>query len=151
MKRKGDVVHKKMGMIRVRDYHEMLQKTAREFLVFTIHYVDDLRSWAKQKGIDLHEPAQPMKLMPSGNKLMLIVQEDVDADMLEKAVTAMGVRWSLKDNVSDPSGRLNSPKKKIAYAFLKEYARTLNGVGGDELLEDDWALTEMEKLGLFRE
>ena len=140
-----------VGMIRVRDYQKMLQKTAGEFLVFTIHYVNDLGIWAKQKGVDLHEPAQLMKLMPSQNKLMLIVQEEVHEDALEKVVTALGVRWSRKDNVFDPSGKLDSPKKKIAYCFLKEYARTLNDVGGDELIEDDWVLRKMENLGFFRE
>jgi len=38
-------------MIRTRDYHEVLKKTAAEFLVFTIHHVNDMRAWAKQKGM----------------------------------------------------------------------------------------------------
>ena len=138
-------------MIRIRDYHETLQKIAGEFLVFTIHYVQDLRSWARQRGVDLGEPAQPMKLTAMEDRLMLFVQEYVEEESLERIVTALGVRWSLKDNVADPSRRLNSSKKKIAYSFFKEYARTLKGVTGDELVEDEWAIRQMEKFGFFNE
>jgi hypothetical protein len=138
-------------MIRVKDYDGTIRKIANEFLIFTVHYVQDLSSWARQKGVDLSEPAQPMKLVAAGNKLMLFVQEDVEEETLDKVITALGVRWSLKDNVSDPSRRLNSVKKRLGYSFFKEYAKTLNGVAGDELLEDEWAIREMEKLGFFKE
>jgi hypothetical protein len=43
---------------------------------------------------------------------------------------------------------LNSIK---AYCFLKEYARSLKDVSGDELLEDGWTIKAMDKLGFFRE
>ena len=84
-------------------------------------------------------------------KLMLFVQEYVDEESLEKIVTALAVRWSLKDNISDPLRRINSTKKKIAYSFFKEYARTLKGVAGEELMEDEWAVRQMEKFGFFNE
>jgi hypothetical protein len=138
-------------VIRIRDYDDMLRRVAGEFLVFTIFYVQDLRSWAKEKGIDLSEPSQPMKLTAVRDKLMLFVQEDIEETKLSQVITALEVRWSLKDNVSDPSKMLNSLKKRLGYCFFKEYARTLNGVAGDDLLEDEWAIREMEKLGFFNE
>ncbi len=138
-------------MIRIRDHDEIVRKIAGEFLVFTIHYVQDLKSWAEGKGIDLGEPAQPMKLMALENRLMLFVQEYIDDESLDKIITAMAVRWSLRDNVSDPARTLNSARKKIAYCFFKEYARTLKGIAGDELAEDNWVIGEMERFGFFRE
>ena len=138
-------------MISIRDYDEMLRKEAREFLVFNVHYVHDLASWTKQRDVGLSEPYQPLKLFPADNKLLLFVQEDVEEEALEKVVRALGVRWSLRDNLSDPVRRLNSVKKKIAYCFYKEYARSLEGVDGDELLEDDWSIREMERAGFFNE
>lgn len=138
-------------MIRIRDYDDMLRKVTKEFLVFTIHYVQDLGSWAKEKGVDLSEPAQPMKLTAAQDKLMLFVQEDIGEKTLDNVITALGVRWSLKDNVSDPAKLLNSVKKRLVYCFFKEYARTVDGAAGDDLLEDEWALREMEKLGFFNE
>jgi hypothetical protein len=92
-----------------------------------------------------------MKLLPADNKLLLFVQEDVEEEALEQVVRALGVRWSLRDNLSDPALRLNCVKKRIAYSFFKEYARSLHGVSGDELLEDDWAMREMERAGFFNE
>lgn len=138
-------------MISIRDYDEMLRKLAGEFLVFNVHYVDDLASWAKQKDVGLSEPFQFMKLQPADNKLLLVVQEDVEEEVLEKTVRALGVRWSLRDNRGDPELRLNSVKKRIAYGFFKELARSLDSIGGDELLEDNWTIREMERAGLFNE
>lgn len=138
-------------MISIRDYDGILRKVAQDFLVFNVHYVHDLTSWAKQKDVTLSEPYQPLKLLPADNKLMLFVQEDVEEESLEKVVRALGVRWSLRDNLSNPVLRLNSAKKRIVYCFFKEYARSLHGVGGDELLEDDYAMREMESAGFFNE
>jgi len=138
-------------MIYVQDYDEVLKKTAREFFAFTLHYVGDLQSWARQKAVDLSEPSQCMKLFTEGKTLMLIVQSEIQESMLDNMIRALSVRWSVKDNVSDPATSLNSVKKRLAYCLLKECAKTVKGVAGDELLEDEWAVKEMEKLGFFLE
>jgi hypothetical protein len=138
-------------MIYARDYDEVLRKTGREFFVSALHYVRDLQSWSRQKGVGLSEPSQPLKLFTEGKNLMLIVQSEIRESMLDDVVTALSVRWSLKDNVSDPAASLNSVKKRLAYCLLKEYARTVKGVAGDELMEDEWAMKEMEKGGFFLE
>jgi len=138
-------------MIYIQDYDEVLRKTAGEFFVSTLHYVGDLQSWSRQKGVDLSEPSQPMRLFTEGEKLMLIVQSEIQESMLDDMIRALSVRWSLKDNVSDPATALNSVKKRLAYCLLKECAKTVKGVAGDEFLEDGWAIKEMEKLGFFLE
>jgi hypothetical protein len=63
----------------------------------------------------------------------------------------LGVRWALKDTATDPENVLDSTKKKLAFCFLKEYSRTVEGIGRDEMLEDEWAIKEMGKLGFFLE
>lgn len=138
-------------MIYARDYDEVLRKTGRDFFVSAFHYVRDLQSWSKEKGVGLSEPSQPMRLFTQGKDLMMIVQSEIRESMLDDVVRAFSVRWSLKDNVSDPATSLNSTKKRLAYCLLKECARTVKGVAGDELMEDEWAIKEMNKLGFFLE
>lgn len=138
-------------MIYVQDYDEALRKTAVEFFVSPIRYVTDLRSWSRQKGVDLSEPSQPMRLFTEGKSLILIVQSEIQESMLGDVIRALSVRWSLKDNASDPAASLNSVKKRLAYCLLKECAKTVKGVAGDDLIEDEWTIKEMEKLGFFLE
>lgn len=138
-------------MILAQDYEEVLKDLGKKYFIFTLHYVRNLKSWAGEKKVDLSEPSQPMKLTIQGNRFIMLVQSEIDEEMLDDVAKALSVRWSLKDNVSDPSDRLNSIKKKLAYCFLKEYARTINDIAGDDLIEDEWAMKEMERLGFFRE
>jgi hypothetical protein len=138
-------------MIYVQDYDEVLRKTGGEFFVSPIRYVRDLRLWSKEKGVDLSEPSQPMKLITEGKNLILIAQSEIQESMLDDLIRALSVRWSLKDNTSDPASSLNSVKKRLAYCLLKECSKTVKGVAGDDLPEDEWAIKEMEKLGFFLE
>jgi hypothetical protein len=138
-------------MIYAQDYDDVLRNIASEFFVSAVHYVRDLTSWSGEKGIGLSEPSQPMKLFTEGNRLMMLIQSGIEDRVLDDTVRALSVRWALKDNVTDPAASLNSVKKRLAYCFLKEYARTVKKVAGDELLEDQWVIEEMEKLGFFRE
>ncbi len=138
-------------MIFAQDYEELLKNAGKEFFVSDIRYVSDIASWSKERRIDLSEPSQPMKLVAEGNDLILFVQSEISDDMLGNVITGLSVRWSLKDNVSDPSKRLNSIKKKLAYCLLKECAKTVESLGGDELLEDEWAMRRLERLGFFLE
>jgi len=139
------------NVIFVRDYHETIRRIATEFFVFTIHYVGDIASWAKEKGVRLSEPAQPMKITAEGENLTLHIQEEISDAVLDDMTKGLNVRWSLIDNVSDPSRNLNSTEKRLVYCFLKEYATTLEDAAGDELIEDEWAIKEMKKLGFFEE
>jgi len=138
-------------MITIRNYNDMLRALARDYFVSNVYYVPDLASWAMDKGVGLSEPHQLLKLLSADNKLLLFVQETVEKETLDMPIRALGLRWSLRDNRTDPERQLNSVKKKIAYCFFKEYARSIDNVGGDELLEDDWAMIEVEKAGLFKE
>jgi hypothetical protein len=80
-----------------------------------------------------------------------VIQAEIPEGALDNLITSLSVRWSLKDNVADISNQLNSTKKRLAFSFLKEYARSRKDSDGDELHEDDWAMKAMENLGFFRE
>ena len=138
-------------MILTKDYESVLRNLGTEYFIQNLQFVPDLLSWGKKQNIDLSEPHQLMKLVPAGTELTMVIQSEIPDDMLESIITNLSVRWSLKDNVNDLSKTLNSIKKRIIFAFLKEYARTVKNVGGDELIEDEWAIQAIEKLGFFRE
>jgi len=138
-------------MIFVDDFDDRLRSLGREFFIFDIQYVSNLKSWANQKDILLEEPAQPMKLIAAeDNRLTMVVQSEISDEALDGIITGLGVRWAVRDVAADIEKRLNSIEKRLAYYFLKEYARTKKDLAGDELLEDEWAINEMEKLGFFR-
>ncbi|HSB51629.1 MAG TPA: hypothetical protein VLD40_03125 [Dissulfurispiraceae bacterium] len=136
-------------MIDMRDYEEMLRRLAQEYFVFDLKYADET-SAGREAGSAVPEPYQTMKIVPEvGNKLTLFLPGELDEEVLNGIVNGLSVRWSVRDNVSDPAERLDTIAKRLAYCFLKTYAKTVSGVGGDDLIEDDWAIKAMEKLDFF--
>ena len=92
-------------------------------------------SWSKENKVDLSEPYQPMKLMTTqDNVLKMVIQSEVSEEMLDGVITNLAIRWSLRNNIADPSAKLNSVKKRLVFCFLKECAGTVKNIGGDELL-----------------
>ena len=138
-------------MILAEDYESVLRNIGTEYFIQNLQFVPELLSWGKNQDIDLSEPHQLMKLVTAGTALTMVIQSEIPDDVLDSIITNLSLRWSMKDNVNDPSKALNSVKKRIVFAFLKEYARTARNIGGDELIEDEWAMQAMEKLGFFRE
>lgn len=138
-------------MIFVDDFDDQLRSLGREFFIFDIQYVPDITSWADQKSVSLKEPAQPMKLITGeDSRLVMVVQSEIRDEVLDGIINGLSVRWAVRDVAADIAKRLNSLEKQLSYYFLKEFARTKKDLDGDELLEDEWAINEMEKLGLFR-
>jgi hypothetical protein len=139
-------------MISTKDFDSTLRNLGQEYFVFDIMYVDDIGSWARSEKIDLNDPLQLMKLAPGeGSGLIMVVQNMISEEMLNDNMKGLSVRWALKSTASHPEKMLNSTKKQLAFFFLKEYAQTVRDVGGDVMIEDDWAIREMEKLGFFTE
>ncbi len=138
-------------MVFAQDFEDMLLKTGREFFVSEIRYVSNILAWSKERRNDLSEPSQPMKVLAEGKDLVLFVQSEIPEAMLENVVRGLSVRWAVKDNAADPSKRLNSVKKRLAYCLLKECAKSVKGLEEDELFEDEWAIQKLEQLGFFLE
>lgn len=137
-------------MIIAQEYDDMLRNLGKEYFIADIRYISDLGAWAKQNNIGLDEPAQPMKLVTTGDdQLVMIVQSEIDEDVLHRIITGLDIRWQVVDNRANLLFQFDTVEKRLAYVFLKEYARTKRNLVEDERLEDEWALDQMEKLGVF--
>jgi hypothetical protein len=139
-------------MIDIRDYQEDLQKLGGQYFVKDLSPVPDLVSWSRENNQDLSEPYNPMKLVANtDNSLSMFVQEQIKDQKLDEVIKNLSIRWSLHDTVTDIDHKLNSIKKRLVFCYLKERARTMKDVGGDEQIEDQWVIEEMETLGFFKE
>jgi hypothetical protein len=139
-------------MISVREFENELKKLGDDYFVNEFHEVPDIASWAKEHEAELGEPHLPMKLVThNGDSLSMVVQSHIDEKMLSDVVKNLAIRWSVRDNAVDMEKKLDSTRKRLAYCFLKEYARALQKIEGGELLEDEWVFEEMEYLGYFNE
>ncbi|MFN3739332.1 MAG: hypothetical protein ACK4TF_01500 [Thermodesulfovibrionales bacterium] len=131
-----------------KDYDNILKALGKEYFIFRVDYVPDIKEWAKEKKIELSEPGQFLKLISEDSSLIMVIQCDIKEEILNGIINGLSVRWSLKDNVNNPADKLNSIKKRLVYCFLKEYIRTRLD---EELAQDEWVIKEMEKLGYFTE
>jgi hypothetical protein len=138
-------------MILAENYEDVLRSLGRDYFIQELQFVPNLAAWAEKQLVTLHEPYQLMKLVPSGAMLTMVIQSEVPETMLDDLITGLGVRWSRINNLTDSEKKLNSVKKRLVFSFLKEYSRSLSELRDDELLQDDWTLKAMERLGFFRE
>ena len=139
-------------MIDITKYETALKDLGGQYFIKDIQFVPDLTAWAKEKRQDLTEPYNPMKLVTStGIGLIMIAQKEIKEEMLNDVIKNLDVRWTLRNTNTDIDGKLNSIKKRLVYCYLKERARTMKDIGGDEQVEDQWAIDEMENLGYFEE
>lgn len=139
-------------MIDIREYKEVLYKLGGQYFVKDLSLVPDLASWARENDQDLSEPYIPMLLVANtDNSLSMVIQEQIRDEKLEGVIKNLSIRWALHDTVTDIDRKLSNTKKKLAFCFLKERARTMKDVGGDEQIEDQWVMDEMDSLGFFNE
>jgi hypothetical protein len=80
----------------------------------------------------------------------MVIREYVPDEVIEKRINATRIRGQLQNVAFDRADLLDSHQKKLAYLFLAEYATSLPDIGNDELLADNWAFKEMERLGYFK-
>jgi hypothetical protein len=139
-------------MVYLSEFKDILINLGGQYFVKDLQFVPDIMSWAKEKNKDLGEPCSPMKLVAGPeNKLTMVVQKEVSDEMLNNIIKNLSVRWSLRDNVTDIDNKLDNTKKRLAFCYLKERARSMKDVGGDEQVEDQWVIDEMEALDFFKE
>ena len=139
-------------MIDTRKYEDVLLYLGGQYFIKDIQLVPDIKSWASEKNSDLREPYFPMKLIArSGDTLTMVMQREISNEILSDIIKNLSVRWALRDTITDMDKKLNSTKKRLVYCYLKERARTMKDIGGDEQVEDQWVLEEMEDLDFFKE
>jgi len=135
-------------VVSLKKYKKDLEKLSLDYLVFNIKYVPDITEWAAEHNTQLGEPHLPMKLViESENDMTMVIQAEIHEEMIADVIKNLGIRWSVKDNVTDMEKKLDTDRKRLGYCFLKEYARALQHVDGGELSEDEWVLEELEFIG----
>jgi len=138
-------------MISLKDHEEVLQDLGKEYFINSLKFVPDIKAWAEKNNTELSEPHQIMKLVAgTGDTLTMVMQSETGSGMIDDVIKNLGIRWSVKDNSVNMEMKLNSLKKRLVYCFLKEYARSIKRIG-EELVQDDWVLAEMDNLGFFDE
>ena len=113
-------------------------------------FVGDVAAWCAAQGIEEPDREKPLKIVPGDGACTVVIREDIPDRVLEERINALRVRGQTRNVAVDRGDLLNSARKKMAFLFLSEFAATLPDVAGDELAADDWALSEMERLGFFR-
>ncbi len=137
-------------MVSLKKYKKDLEKLSLDYLIFNIKYVPDIVRWAAERHEQLGEPHLPMKLVvESDDDLTMVIQSEVKEEMIADVIRNFSIRWSVKDNATDMEKKLDTTRKRLAYCFLKEYARALQKVDGGEISEDEWVLEELDYLGYF--
>jgi hypothetical protein len=137
----------------IREHFELFRYLMQTYCMTeeNILFVENVAGWCRENGIPERDWHKPLKLV-AGNEAgcRLIIAETVSDKTIEDRITAMGIRTQITNVALDRAGMLDTPKKKLAYLFLSEYAPTLSEIN-DELQADEWAFAEMEKLGFFKE
>lgn len=115
-----------------------------------IVFVDDIPKWCRDYGIPEDDKQKPLKLiLKNGQGCKLLVKENVPDDEIDKRINATRIRGQVTNAADSKADMLDSLQRKLAFLFLNEYAYSLPEVK-DDLLADEWAFTEMERLGYFR-
>ena len=136
-----------------RDYFELFRHLLEQLCLHQedMQIVSDISDWCRAHDIPETDRERPFRFLSLGaGGCKMLVREEIPERVVEGRINALRMRDQLKSVAADRGDRLNSHHKKLAYLFLREYALSLPDIGGDELVADDWAFGEMEKLGLFK-
>ncbi|MBI5640033.1 MAG: hypothetical protein HZA17_06370 [Nitrospirae bacterium] len=136
-----------------REYFELFRYLMEQYCLRQedVLFVENIAAWCREQGLPEPDKERPMRLVlktPVGCRLL--IREYIPDKIIGQRMNALRIRSQLKSVATDMADRLNSGRKELAYLFLSEYAATLPEIGDDELLADDWAFKEMERLGFFR-
>ncbi len=141
-------------MITTSDYEHELKGILDNYCLFLVdmEFVDNVRDWCIEHGIDEPDKNKPVRLIvrEGEENCKLVVRNEIPKKIVDERINALIVRSALTNVKNNKADLLDSDKKKLAYLFLSEYAQTLPNIE-DEILADEWAFKEMEKLGYFRE
>jgi len=135
-----------------REYYELFRYLMQEYCLFPedIVFVEDIADWCREQGIPETDREMPLKLISKdASGCRMLIREYISDEVMNERINAFRIRSQLKTAAVDRADLLNSDKKKLAYLFLSEYAASLPDIK-DELLADNWAFEELERLGFFK-
>lgn len=140
--------------IDAREHEGLFKYLLGEYCLFLVElkFVPSVSDWCRQEGIEEPDRDRPLRLVVEEKKgCKLVVRQEIPKQVMQERLNALDVRSTLQDTATDRAGKLESDKKKLAYLFLSEYASQMPDNEGDELLMDNWAFQEMERLDFFKE
>ncbi|MEW6003448.1 MAG: hypothetical protein AB1638_12495 [Nitrospirota bacterium] len=136
-----------------REHHELFRYLMKSYCLFEedIVFVENIADWCEEEGIPEPDRERPLKLVSKeGQGCRMVIKEDISDKTIEDRINALRIRSQIENVAFDRADLLDSDKKKLAYLFLSEYATSLPDIDNDELLADDWAFQEMERLEFFK-
>lgn len=136
----------------MRDYFEVFrylmekQCLKQEDIIF----VDNIAQWCRERGIPEPDKEKPLKLiMKDSQGCKLLVREHTPDEVVDDRIRAVRIRNQVTNVASNRADTLDTVHRKLAFLLLNEYAYSLPDIKGD-LLADEWAFNEMERLGYFK-
>ncbi len=115
-----------------------------------IVFVDNIAEWCRERGIPEPDRERPLKLiMKNGQGCKMLLRENTPDEVIEERIRAVRIRNQVTNVASSRADKLDTMQRKLAFLFLNEYAYSLPDVKGD-LLADEWAFNEMDRLGYFK-
>jgi len=113
--------------------------------------VESVAGWCREHGIGEKDEQKPVKLVSAnGTGMRMLIANMIPDKVIEERINAVRVRSQLKNLGSDRTEKLNSPTRKIAYLFLKEYASAMPELAHDDIAADEWIFEQMERIGVFQ-
>jgi hypothetical protein len=146
LERKGGVV------MRVKEYEWYLRHLTEHVNMrpSEIEFVDNVAEWCQERGIEEPDVQRPLRLVATGDRVPhLVVSREIAEPVLEERINAFRMRSQLRNLREDRADRLNSPTKKVAFLFLKEFSLLDPALAYDEPAADEWVFEQMERVGML--
>jgi hypothetical protein len=143
---------KETGTMNMREYFELFRYLMEKQCLEQddIVFVDNIADWCRERGIPEPDKERPIKMiMKDGQGCKLLLRESVPEEVIDERIRAVGIRDQVANVASSRADTLDTIHRKLAFLFLDEYAYSLPDVKGD-LLADEWAFNEMDRLGYFQ-
>lgn len=116
-----------------------------------IEFVDNVAEWCHERGIEERDDHRPIKLVAGGDRgTRMVIAREIAEPVLEERINALRIRSQLKSVREDRADLLNSPTKKMAYLFLKEFSGSDPVLAYDEMAADEWVFDQMGRIGIFK-
>jgi hypothetical protein len=114
-----------------------------------IAFVENISDWCKEHDIPEPDKEKPLKLISEdGRGRKMLIKESVPEEIIDERIHAVRIRNQVVNVAFSKADMLDTVHKKLAFLFLDEFAYSLPEVD-DDLLADNWAFQEIERLGHF--
>lgn len=115
-----------------------------------VEFVDNVAEWCRERGIEERDERRPLKLVPASDRgVLMVIAREITEPVLEERINALRIRSQLKSVRQDRADLLNSPTRKVAYLFLKEFSQSRPDLAYDELASDEWVFEQMGMIGML--